>query len=72
MERSDLTRFRRRTHLAVFSLVPEGGGDAVLDRFDPGLPELLRVCLQNAAPVGDTQASQNCCLLHMLRAGGWG
>lgn len=39
-------------HLAIFSLVTEGGSDAILDGFDPGLSELLWVCLQNAAPIG--------------------
>lgn len=28
-------------HLAILSLVTEGGSDAVLDGFDPGLSELL-------------------------------
>lgn len=28
-------------HLAIFTLVTEGGSDAVLDGFDPGLSELL-------------------------------
>lgn len=39
-------------YLAIFSLVTEGGSNAILDGFDPGLSELLWVCLQNAAPVG--------------------
>lgn len=29
------------SYLAVISLVAEGGGDTVLDGFDPSLPQLL-------------------------------
>lgn len=39
------------SHLAIVSLVAEGGGDAVLDGFDPGLTQLLRVCLHHTTPV---------------------
>lgn len=39
-------------YLTVVSLVAEGGGNAVLDGLDPGLSQLLRVCLHHAAPVG--------------------
>lgn len=39
-------------YLTVVALVAEGGGDAVLDGFDPGLSQLLRVGLHHAAPVG--------------------
>ena len=40
------------THLSVLSLLPEGSGDAVLDSFDPSLPQLLRVSLHNTTPGG--------------------
>lgn len=39
-------------YLTVISLVAEGGGDAVLDSFDPSLSQLLGVCLHHTAPVG--------------------
>ena len=39
-------------YLALFSLVTEGGGDAVLDGFDPGLSQFLWVSLHHTAPVG--------------------
>lgn len=43
------------SYVSVVSLVAEGGGDAVLDGFDPGLSQLLRVGLHHAAPAGTDQ-----------------
>lgn len=50
-------------YLAVIVLVTEGGGNAVLDGFDPGLSQLLGVCLHHTTPVG-THNHNNCCQLN--------
>lgn len=55
-------------YLTVVPLVSEGRGDAVLDRLDPGLSQLLRVGLHHAAPVGrDVRVSVGTLLLLLVR-----